>query len=127
MHRVGGGVPVGDQQSALPVVFAPVLLIGGVAIHRVEGGRGVGVHIIGMAAKRAAQIQPDQCRGFLTVPGEGQAAERHALLRQCPAQKLGLCGLSGTVGSLKNDQLSHRCPLFRGGHTGEVYHHSTHL
>ena len=76
------GVPVcgaaGDQQSALPVVFAPVLLIGGVAIHRVEGGRGVGVHIIGMAAKRAAQIQPDQRGGLLLIAGKFQLAERDA-------------------------------------------------
>ena len=127
MHRVGGGVPVGDQQAALAVVFAPVLLVGGVAVHRVEGGGGIGVHIVWVAAEGAAQIQADQRRRFLAVPGEGQAAEGDALLFQGLAQQLCLRGLAGTVGPLKYDQLSHNACLLCMVIRISLYHHFTRL
>ena len=75
---VAGGIAIRDQQPAGFVEPAPVLLIGGVAVHGVKRGRGVGVDIVGGAAESAAQIQPDQRGGLLLIAGKFQLAERDA-------------------------------------------------
>ena len=106
MNGVGGGIAVGDEQTALLIVAAPVLFIGGVAVHGVEGRSGIGIDIAGLLAEGPAQIEPHQRRGFLLIPGEGQLAVGNAPPGQLLTQQLRLRSLAGTVGPLKYDELS---------------------
>ena len=116
---VAGGIPVGDQQAAGLIKPAPILLIGGIAIHGVKRGRGVGIDIVGVAAKGAVQIQADQRRGRLLIAGKLQLAEGDAPPLQLLAQQRRLGGLSGTVRSLEYDEsplhtvllLRTQCPM----------------
>ena len=111
---VAGGVAVGDQQAALLVIRAPVLLVGGVAIHGVEHRRGIGVDIAGLVAEGAAQIQADQRRGFLLVAREFQLAKGNTAARQLVAQQAGLGGLTGAVRPLEHDKFSLHTVASRG-------------
>ena len=111
MHGVAGGVPVGDDQPPLPVPAAPVLLEGGVAVHGEKRGGGIGIDVGRVGAEGPAEIQPQQRRGLLLVPGKLQLAEGHAQAFQLPAQKRRLSGLSGAVGALEYDQFSAH-PMF---------------
>ena len=106
VNGVGGGIAVGDEQTALLIVAAPVLFIGGVAVHGVEGRSGIGIDIAGLLAEGSAQIEPHQRRGFLLIPGEGQLAVGNAPPGQLLTQQLRLRSLAGTVGPLKYDELS---------------------
>lgn len=51
VNGVGGGIAVGDEQTALLIVAAPVLFIGGVAVYGVEGRSGIGIDIAGFWPK----------------------------------------------------------------------------
>ena len=46
VHRVGGGVAVGNDHAALLVKAAPVGLVAGIAVHRKKAGGRIGVHIV---------------------------------------------------------------------------------
>ena len=80
VHRVGGGVAVGDQQAALAVVFAPVLLVGGVAVHRVKAGGRIGVYIVRVLAELPCQIHFYKGAGVALIIREGDLPHRKALL-----------------------------------------------
>ena len=79
MHRVGGGVPVGQHQAAGQIVLLPDLFPGGVPVHRVEAGGGVGVHILRPLPELPAEVHPQQGGGFLLVLGEHQPPEGNPL------------------------------------------------
>ena len=79
MYGIGGGVAVRDHKAACFVPLTPVLLVGCVAIHGIESGSGISIHIRGFCAEGTAQVKPDQSRTFLTVAGENQSAERLVL------------------------------------------------
>ena len=128
------GVPVcgaaGDQQSALPVVLAPVLLIGGKSVHGVKRGGGVSIDIGGVRAEGAVQVQPQQRRGLFPIPGKLQLAEGHTPCLQLPAQKRRLGGLSGAVRPLEYDQFPPHAmlpPSVRACTFGLFYHAPAHL
>ena len=106
MHGVGGRVAVGDEQPARLVVAAPVLLVGGVAVHSVEGGSRVGIHIVGMRAERAAEVQLDERGGLFAVAREVELAAVHALALQPLKEEPGLRGLAGAVRPLKDNEPS---------------------
>ena len=60
MHRIGGRIAVGKDQTALPVKLAPAGLVAGIAVHGIKAGGRVGVHIIGLIAEGTRKIHPDQ-------------------------------------------------------------------
>ena len=70
MDGVGRGVAVRDHQPAGLIESAPVLLVGGIAIHGKHQRRCIGVHIAGMAAQVAVQILLHHGGGGLAVPGK---------------------------------------------------------
>ena len=108
------GVAVGDDETAALIERAPVLLIGCVAVDGVKRRRGVGVHVAGVAAERAAEIQADQGRGILAVARELEPPVRDTAPVQLAAQQRRLGRLAGTVRSLKYNQFSsHRSHPFR--------------
>ena len=104
VHGVGGGVAVGQDQRAVFIVLAPVLLVGGVAVHREQGGGGVGVHIAGAVPQHTGQIQPGRLGKGVAVAGEVDLPKEDPLLPQPLGHHMGLGGLAGAVGTLKNDQ-----------------------
>ena len=103
---VGGSIAVCDHQPSRLVPVSPVLLVGGVAVHGVKRGGGIGVYVIGVRAKIPVQVHPNQHGGVLIVPGKGQLPYRPAPLLQGLHQELGLGGLAGAVSALKNNELS---------------------
>ena len=70
VDSVGGRVPVRQDQGAVFVKLPPVRLIGRIAVHRVEGGCGVGVHIIGMSPELSGQVHAYQSAALLLIPGK---------------------------------------------------------
>ena len=113
MNGIGGGVTVRDDQASRLVVRTPVLPVAGKAVHRIKGGGSVGVHIIGTAAEGTGEVQPDQRRGLLLIPGELQAAVGNATPVQFLTQQCGLRGLAGAVCPLKHDESAlHSVPSF---------------
>lgn len=114
MDGVGRGIAVGKHQAAGKIVLFPVLHIGGEPIHGIERGGGIGVDVLGLLPELPAQIQADQRRRFLFIPGEPQAAESCALVRQPLREQLDLGGFPAAVRSFQHDQLSHHFfPLIR--------------
>ncbi len=105
MHGVRGRVAVSDQKAARLVIFAPVLLIGRVAVDRVEGRGRVGVHIARVRAERAAEVQLDERGGFFAVAREVELAAVDALALQPLEEQLALRRLAGAVRAFKYDQL----------------------
>ena len=112
VHSVGGGVTVGNNQPAAFVKPSPILPVAGKAVHRIEGGSRIGIHIPGMAAKSSGEIQPDQRRGFLLIPGKLQPPIGDAPPVQLPAQQGGLGSLAGAICPFKHDKPAlHMCAL----------------
>ena len=107
VHRVGGGVAVGNHQSALLIPPAPDLFIGGKPVHRKKGGGGVGVYVLRMGAEFAAQVHPDQRGAGLPVLGKYQFFKGSIVFFQTVGQKPELGGFSGAVGSFYYDQFAH--------------------
>lgn len=62
MHRVGRGIPIAEHQPAGLIPLAPILPVGGKAIHRVKRGSRIGIHIAGRSPERPLQVQLDQGR-----------------------------------------------------------------
>ena len=106
MDGVGRGVAVRDHQPAGLIESAPVLLVGGIAIHGKHQGCRIGVHIAGMAAQMAVQILLDHGGGGLAVPGKSDVFIGDAFPLQMLAQQPGLGGFAGTVGPFEYDQPS---------------------
>ena len=118
VYRVGGGVPVGQHQAAGQIVLLPDLFPGGVPVHRVEAGGGVGVHILRPLPELPAEVHPQQGGGFLLVLGEHQPPEGDPLRLDPLAQFGKLGGLAGPVGPLQDDEQAflggaHGFPRFR--------------
>ena len=66
----------------------------------------------GMAAKGPGEIQPDQRRGFLLIPGKLQPPVGDAPPVQLPAQQGGLGSLAGAICPFKHDKPAlHMCAL----------------
>ena len=55
MHGIGGGVAVGDHQSAAFIPLSPDLFVGRIAVNGVECGSGIGVCI---AASKFKGVRP---------------------------------------------------------------------
>ena len=51
VHRVGGGIAVGNDDAAILVKTAPVFFVAGVAVHRVKAGGRIGVYIVRVLAE----------------------------------------------------------------------------
>ena len=106
MHRVGGGVPVRNEDAALFVEFPPVGLVARIAVHRIKAGRRIGVHIVGFFAELPGQIHPDQRAGVALVVWEGDLPHRAAFGSQSRRQLLGLGRLAAAVQPFQHNQFS---------------------
>ena len=106
MDGVGGGVAVGQDEPAVLIVLAPHLAPGGVAVHSVEGGGGIGAYVLGVGAELPAQVHADEGGGGLVILGEHQPpiAPPHAV--QPVTQLFELGGLARAVGALEHDKLA---------------------
>ncbi len=103
---VGGSVPVGQNQPAGGVYLPPVLLEGGVAVHGVEGGGGVGADVAGSGPQRAVEIEPcGLCEG-VAVAWKVDLMEGDALRLESLGQQTGLGCLARAVRALKHNQFS---------------------
>lgn len=107
MHRIAGGVPVRNDQTAAAVEIAPLGLVAGETVHRIEGGGRKCVDIIRLLAELAGQIHFYQCGGIALIIREGDLTQFLAALPQRAAQQIGLCSLAGAVQPLKDDQFTH--------------------
>ena len=83
MHSVRGCVAVSDQKSTRLVIFAPVLLVGRVAVDGVKRRRRVGVHIARVSTERAAEVQLDERGGLFPIAGKVELAAVDTLALQC--------------------------------------------
>ena len=103
MDGVGGGIAVGEHQTAGFVPLPPVLLVAGVAIHGVESGGGVTVNGMGVCAEFTAQVHPDQRGAGFGILGEAQLLEGMVFVFKPLGEELELGRLAGAVGTLDND------------------------
>ena len=112
VDRVGGGIAVGEDQAAPLIVRPPHLFVGGIPVHRVKGGGGVGVDVLRVGSELPIEIHADQGGGGLAVLGKDQLLKFPSRLSDPLTQLLKLGGLAGAVRSLKDDQRSghHRTP-----------------
>ena len=104
MDGVGGGPAVGEHGAARLVERAPVLLVGGVAVDRVEGRCRVGVHVVRIRAEPPSQVHAHERRRGATVSGEGHRAEVCPALDEARAQEARLRLLAGAVEALDHDE-----------------------
>ena len=112
VHGVGGGVAVRHHKAPGLVEGAPVLLVGGVAVHGVKEGGGVGVDIPGVLTQVPVQVLLYHGRRGLAVAGEIDVLVGDALPGQALTEELGLGGLAGTVRPLEDDEFSLHFPHF---------------
>jgi len=112
MHRVGGGVAVGQNQAAAIIDIAPVAAEGGKAIHRIEGRGGIGVHILRPGTELPAEVHADQRGALLIVPGENDAVVIHAVFVHQGAETAVVGGFAAPVDALQHHQLA----LTHGSH-----------
>ena len=106
VHRIGGGVPVGDEDAALLVESPPVGFVARVAVYRIKARCCVCVHVVGSRAELSGQIHPDQCARIAGIVREGDLPHRPALGGQCCSQTLGLGGLAAAVQPFQHDEFS---------------------
>ena len=88
------------------VELSPIVTIGGKAVDRIKGRRGIRIHVIRMGAEGPVQIQPDQCAALFIIAREHDMVIVYAVPPQLFTQHAVLCGFSAAVDSLKNDQFS---------------------
>src|SRR5574344_44439 len=106
MHGIGGRIAVSDQNAAAFVVFAPILLIGRIAVDREKGRGGISVHSLRMRAVGAVKIFFKRRRGWLAVARKGQGSAVKSFLLQTLQKELALRRFAGAVRSLKYDQFT---------------------
>ena len=80
VHRVGGGVAVGNDDAAILVKTAPVLFVAGIAVHRIKAGGCIGVYIVRVLAELPCQIHFYKGTGVALIIREGDLPHRKALL-----------------------------------------------
>ena len=112
MDGVGGGVPVGHHDAAFLIEPAPVLLVGGEAVHGVQHRRGVGVHVPGPVAQGSVEVEVRRFGKGVAIPGKVDLPICDAPLGQGLAQELCLGGLARSVRALEYDQFSVHLRLF---------------
>ena len=119
VHGVRRGIPIGQDEAAAFVDPAPVLLVRGVTVHRVERGGGAGVHVRGLVPESAAEIQADEGGGFLLIAGKDRAVIGDPLPVKALPEHAVLRGFSAAVDALENDQFSfaHSYFLLTTAHT----------
>ena len=103
MNRVGGGISVGNDQSALTVIISPYFLEGGISVHRKEYGGCICVHIRRVYTEFPVQVHPDQGRTGLSVLGKNQLLKIPFFLFQTGSEQTELGGLAGAIRTLNND------------------------
>ena len=109
VHRVAGGVAVGDDDAALAVKTAPAGLVAGVAVHRIKGGSGIGVHVARVAAEFAAQIHLDEGRRIAGIVWKGNLLYSSPLRVQRIGQAGRLGGFAASVQAFDHNQSAVHC------------------
>ena len=97
MHRVRRGVAVSDDDASRLVEAAPLGLIAGVPVHRIEAGRRIGVDVVGLVAELTGEVHLYQRTGIALVVRECDLHHFAAALGQMGGQQLCLGGLAGAV------------------------------
>ena len=106
MDGVGSGVTVGNDQTAVFIGLSPVLPEGGKAVHRVKGGGGVGVHIVGMGAELPGEVHADQCAALLVIAGKHNVIIVYSVLFHSFTDAAVLGRFPAAVYPFKDDKLA---------------------
>ena len=117
MDGIGSGVTVGEDKSPILINFAPVLPIRGKAIHRIEGGGRIGVHVPRTAAELPGQIHAYKGAAVLIISGKYNVIIVYIALFHSGAEAAVLGGFSAAVNALQHYQFTFAHFISLAGHT----------
>ena len=106
MDGIRGGIAVRENEPAVFINPAPIVPIGGKAIHREKSRSRVSVHIPWLFPEGAAEVETDQRAALLLIARKYDVIIRNFVSFHSLAQEAVLRGLAAAVNALQNDQLS---------------------